>query len=105
MKIKWELVCAIKEIDVEEVIQFDFEKKTFAIYHTPSGYYATAGNCTHESVHLGDGLVIDETIECPAHQGQFHIPTGEAIGMPVCINLQTYPIRIKSEKVYIGLPN
>jgi len=27
MKLKWELVCAIKEIDVEEVIQFDFEKK------------------------------------------------------------------------------
>ena len=41
-------------------------------------FYATDGMCTHEDVHLEDGLVMDDEIECPMHQGIFNIKTGEA---------------------------
>jgi hypothetical protein len=39
MKFKWELVCAIKEIDVEEVLQFDFEKKHLQFIIPPPNIY------------------------------------------------------------------
>ena len=40
-------------------------------------------------------------IECPLHQGRFHIPTGKAKGAPVCIDLKTYPTRVVDGGVYI----
>ncbi len=97
----WHLVAPAADIDEEDVIRFDLGRRTFAVYHTPSGYYATDGACTHEQAHLADGLVIDEIIECPLHQGRFHIPSGRAKSPPVCVDLKTYPAWIEGGQVFI----
>jgi 3-phenylpropionate/trans-cinnamate dioxygenase ferredoxin subunit len=101
--ITWHVVVNVGEIEKEDVVQFEHDGKIYAVYHTASGYYATDGLCTHEQEYLADGLVIGEIIECPRHQGRFDIPTGKAKGAPVCVNLQTYPVKIESQQVYIGL--
>ena len=103
-RVSWQAVCGVDDIDEEDLIQFEHETKIYAIYHTPSGFYATDGICTHEEANLADGLVLGEIIECPIHQGRFHIPTGKAKGAPVCIDLRTYPIKVESGQLYIGLP-
>lgn len=56
--------CAMDDIEEEDVMQFDLGVKAYAVYHTPSGYYATEGLCTHEQAALSDGLVMGEQIEC-----------------------------------------
>ena len=100
----WVEVCGADEIPLEDVQRFDFEGRTFAIYRSPaSEYYATDGLCTHEKIHLADGLVMDNIIECPKHNGRFDYRTGEAKGAPVCINLRTYPVRIDDGRVQIDL--
>lgn len=99
----WIEVCAGDGIEEEDVIRFDHGARTYAVYRTESGYYATDGLCTHEQVHLADGLVLDEIIECPMHQGQFHIPTGKAKAGPVCVNLKTYPVKVESGRVYLAV--
>ena len=101
--IGWHSVCAVDEIEEEDLIQFEHDGKVYAVYHTPSGFYATDGICTHEEAHLADGMVLGEIIECPRHQGRFHIPSGKAKGAPVCIDLHTYPIKVEAGRVYIGL--
>ena len=63
----------------------------------------TAGLCTREKVHLADGLVMEDIIECPKHSGQFNYKTGAAKGAPACLNLQTYPTKVEGGEVYIGL--
>ncbi len=103
--ITWHRVCNVADIAAEDVTQFEHGEKIYAIYHTPSGYYATDGLCTHEDEFLADGLVLGEIIECPRHQGRFEIPTGKAKGAPVCVNLQTYPTKIEAQQVYIGVPD
>ena len=98
----WIDVCEKDEIDEEDVIRFDHDGKSFAIYRSPeNSYYATAGHCTHENVHLADGLVMDDIIECPKHNGRFNYKTGEAKGAPVCINLKTYPVKVEGGRVFI----
>ena len=98
----WIPVCALQEIDEEDVIRFDYGEKTFAIYRTPGDkVFATDGLCTHEQQHLAEGFVIDDIIECPLHQGRFHIPTGKAKGAPVCIDLKTYPARVVEGEIHI----
>ena len=79
----------------------DLGARSFAIYHTASGFYATDGICTHEHAQLADGFVIDEIIECPMHQGRFHIPTGQAKSAPVCVDLATYPVKLEDGQLYI----
>lgn len=96
-------VCDIEDIDEEDVMRFDHGEETFAIYRTEEGYFATAGLCTHEEVHLEDGLVIDDVIECPLHQGRFNVRTGEALSAPACVNLKTYPVKVEGRRVLMDL--
>jgi 3-phenylpropionate/trans-cinnamate dioxygenase ferredoxin component len=102
--ITWYAVCRVDDIAEQDVLRFDYSGRIYAIYHTPAGFFATDGLCTHEDELLSDGLVLGDIIECPKHQGRFHIPTGKAKGAPVCVNLQTYPTKIEGDRVYLGLP-
>ncbi len=101
---QWIEACAVGDIEAEDVMRFDHEGRSFAIYRSPDDrFYATDGLCTHEKVHLAEGLVMDNIIECPKHNGRFDYRTGEAKGDPVCVNLATYPVRVEAGKVMIGL--
>ena len=40
-------------------------------------------------------------IECPKHNGRFDIRTGEAKGAPVCVDLQTYPVKVEGGRVFV----
>jgi 3-phenylpropionate/trans-cinnamate dioxygenase ferredoxin component len=98
----WIQACDADDVEQEDVIRFDHAGWTFAIYRSPdSDYFATDGLCTHEKVHLADGLVMDEIIECPKHNGRFNYKTGAAKGAPVCVNLKTYPVKVEGGKVFL----
>ena len=100
----WVAACQADDILPEDVAPFDHGGRTFAIYRSPDGeYFATDGLCTHEQVHLADGYVMDNIIECPKHNGRFDYKTGQAKGAPVCVDLKTYPVKVEDGTVYIDL--
>jgi len=100
----WIRACDCDDIEPEDVVRFDHQGRTYALYRSPDDtFYATDGLCTHEQVHLADGLVMDEIIECPKHNGRFDYRTGEAKGAPVCVNLQTYPVKVEDNAVWIEI--
>mgnify|MGYP001200044732 FL=1 len=78
-------------------------EEAFCIYNIKDGFFATDGICTHEDVHLEDGLVTDDEIECPMHQGIFNIKTGTVIQDPPCKDLRTYAVKLEEEKIYINI--
>ena len=101
---EWVQVCAADDIEEEDVIRFDHGDRTFAVYRSPDDeYYATDGLCTHEKIHLVDGLVMDNVIECPKHNGRFDYTDGSALGAPVYVNLQTYPVKVEDGQVFINI--
>lgn len=100
----WIEACAAEDIDSEDVIRFDHDGRTFAIYRSPEDtFHATDGLCTHEKIHLADGLVMDNVIECPKHNGRFDYKSGQALGAPVCVNLKTYAVKVEGGKVLIDI--
>ncbi len=102
----WVRVCETSDVDQEDVIRFDHAESTYAIYRSlDDDFYATEGLCTHEQVHLADGFVMDNIIECPKHNGRFDYTSGAAAASPVCVNLQTYPVKIEGDAVYINIPD
>jgi 3-phenylpropionate/trans-cinnamate dioxygenase ferredoxin component len=101
---QWTFACSTSDIEPEDVMRFDHGGRTFAIFRSPDDqFYATDGLCTHEKVHLADGLVMDEIIECPKHNGRFDYRSGAAKGAPVCVNLKTYAVKVEGSKVMIDL--
>jgi 3-phenylpropionate/trans-cinnamate dioxygenase ferredoxin subunit len=99
----WIEACHTGDISKADVIRFDHECRTFAIYRTADDqYYATDGLCTHAKVHLADGFVMDNIIECPKHNGRFDFTTGQAKGAPACVNLKTYPVKVEGGKVFVN---
>ena len=99
----WIEVCGIGEIEKADLIRFDHDGRTFAIYRTDDDrYYATDGLCTHANVHLSGGFVMDHIIECPKHNGRFDFTTGQAKGAPACVDLKTYPVKVEAGKVFLN---
>jgi len=96
-------VCRSEDLEEEDVIRFDHKGRTFCIYHTPDGFFATDGYCTHEEEYLEDGIVIGNVIECPLHQGRFDVRTGKALSAPACIDLKTFPVTVSGNEIYISL--
>ena len=100
----WVEVCAAGDIEREDVRRFDHDGRSFAIYRSGDDrYYATDGLCTHQQVHLADGFVMDNIIECPKHNGRFDYTTGKVKGAPACVDLATYPVQVEDGKVYIQI--
>ena len=99
----WVTVGAWDVLDDEEVMRFDHEGRSYAIYRSGDEVFATDGLCTHEQVHLADGLVSGHVIECPKHNGRFDIRDGQALGAPVCVALKTYPARLEDGQIQIDI--
>ncbi len=98
----WVEICASGFLGKEDVIRFDHEEKTYAVYRTADGaLYATDGVCTHGNTHLADGLLRGTLIECPKHNGRFDVTDGSPRRPPVCIGLKTYKTREHDGKIFI----
>ena len=100
----WIPTLDLGAIESEGVARFDHGVKTYAIYRTAGDeVFCTDGLCSHEAVHLCDGLLDGHEIECPKHSGLFDIRTGEAKALPACVNLKTWPARVQGGKVEIDV--
>ena len=97
-------VCSVEELKKDDIIRYDYDGKTYAIYRTENDeYYATEGMCTHGNVHLSDGMIIGQQIECPKHNGRFNMKDGAVKRKPVCVALKTYGVEVKEGRVYLDL--
>jgi Na+-transporting NADH:ubiquinone oxidoreductase subunit F len=100
----WIDACAAADLGRSEVIRFDQENKTFALYRDDEDcLYATDGVCTHGNTHLADGLVVGKMIECPKHNGRFNLIDGSPARTPICRGLATYPIEERLGRVHVNI--
>ncbi|VWB23231.1 non-heme iron oxygenase ferredoxin subunit [Burkholderia lata] len=98
---QWIDTGSLDDIDDEDVARFDHAGHTYAIYRIDGEVYASDGLCTHEHVHLADGLVIDHVIECPKHNGRFDVRDGRPLSAPACEKLRTYRAKIEDGRILI----
>ncbi len=100
----WIEICAAADLDNGDIIRFDHGKKTFALYRIADGtLFATDGICTHGNTHLVDGLIVGGMIECPKHNGRFHLEDGSPARAPICRGLATYPIEERKGRIFLNV--
>jgi MocE subfamily Rieske [2Fe-2S] domain protein len=100
----WIEVCDEALLAREDVLRFDCGRKTFAIYRGATGrLFASDGICTHGNTHLAGGLVKGEVIECPKHNGRYHLADGSPARAPVCRGLCTYSVESRGGRLFINV--
>jgi len=101
MRGKWVRIADVAEVPEDGTFRVYHEGEPVCLYNVAGVIYATHDVCTHGQASLADGFVDSEQIECPLHQGRFHIPTGKAVGAPCTVDVKTYPLKIAKGGVFI----
>jgi nitrite reductase/ring-hydroxylating ferredoxin subunit len=96
-------LCAAADVDDDAPLRVAGHGTAFAVFRVGGRHYVTQDACTHGPGSLAEGFVDGEEIECPFHQGRFHIPTGSPSAPPCTIPLRTWPARVIDGQVCIEL--
>ena len=91
----------VDEIEADEALAVGVGDIEIALCNVDGTIYAINNICTHEYACLADGFIEGDAIECPLHQAQFHIPTGKVLSSPAVVDLQTYPVKVEGDEVYV----
>lgn len=95
-------ICRADEVGDGEVIgRITSDGEAVAIYKLGDSIYATEDLCSHGAVALSGGFVDGDIVECPAHGGCFHIPTGTPTCFPAQKPIRTIPVIVRDGLVYL----
>jgi len=101
----WTEVARVDEVPEDGTFRTFLGDEPVCLYNMGGTIYATHDTCTHGQASLADGFIDGETIECPLHQGRFHIPTGKAVGPPCTVDIKAYPVKIENGAVLLKDPD
>ena len=98
---EWVKVAELGELPESTALQVMLAGQPIALYNVGGQIFATHDLCTHGQASLSFGEIQGENIECPLHQGSFHIPTGKAISAPCTEDVKTYPVKVTDGSIYL----
>jgi len=98
----WSKVASIDDVPEDGTLLVRCGDDPVCLYNMGGRIYASHDICTHEHASLADGFICGENIECPLHQGLFHIPTGKAVGPPCTVDLEVFEVKIEDGAVYVA---
>ena len=95
----WVRACATGDIEEEDVIRFDHDGQSFAIYRSPENeYFATAGSARISPPASPTGWSGATPSSAPSTMGASITKQAKALGAPVIIPLKTYPVRVETAR-------
>lgn len=65
--------------------------------------YAIEDVCTHDGGPLDQGELMGDRIMCPRHGAFFDVRTGAALTLPAIVPVQTFPVRIDGDDIYLDV--
>lgn len=97
----WTKVANSADVPEDGTLLVQLDAEPVCLYNLSGKIFATHDTCTHGQASLADGFIEGEEIECPLHQGRFHIPTGKAVGVPCTEDIRSYAVKIEDGAVLI----
>jgi nitrite reductase/ring-hydroxylating ferredoxin subunit len=99
----WTKVAERTELERQSPLAVDVAGEPIALYWLDGEAFATSNTCTHAQAQLTDGFLDGGCIECPIHQAQFDVRTGDVVSGPADTPLETYPCRVNGEAIEIDI--
>jgi anthranilate 1,2-dioxygenase ferredoxin subunit len=95
------VICRTDEVGSEFATRAVVDNKAYAVYKLGEEYFVSIDECTHGPGSLGEGTIIGEEIECPFHQGRFHIPTGKPSYPPCTDPVRVWTVHLDGDQICI----
>ncbi|MGE4336040.1 MAG: non-heme iron oxygenase ferredoxin subunit [Pigmentiphaga sp.] len=101
----WIRIAAVSEVAEGRPCSAEVEGKRVGVYRIEGEYFAIGDICTHAFALLSTGFIEGDTVECPLHQACFSIKTGEALSAPATEPVETFPVRVEGDDVFVDVSN
>jgi len=94
-------LCGVAEVAPGCAVRAETGGCVYAVFNVDGTLYVTQDDCTHGPGALSEGYILDDEVECPFHQGRFHIPTGQATCAPATDPLKTWKVAVVDGRICI----
>ena len=81
----------------------DLDGRAIAVFNVEGRYYAIDDVCTHDGGPLAEGELEGAEIRCPRHGARFDVRTGKALSFPAIEPVDTHPVEIRGDDIYVAL--
>jgi len=98
---EFEKIAKTSEIPPGEVRSFPVGNEMVAVCNVGGRFFAFRDECTHQAYPLSDGILDGRKITCIYHGAEFDVETGEALCLPATDPVETYPVKIEGEDLYV----
>jgi nitrite reductase/ring-hydroxylating ferredoxin subunit len=95
-------VAAAGDVPPGEMLIVEIDGEEVAIANVGGEFCAFQNECTHRGGPLGEGILMDDVVECPFHGGKFNVRTGEVLEPPPSEALATYSVQIDGDDIKVG---
>ena len=85
------------------MLRINVNNQRIVLAHLQDGIYAMEDRCSHEDASLYNGALKGDCVECPLHGSRFNFKTGQPQEEPATEAIQTYPVTIKDDSIYLAL--
>ena len=99
----WQDVAALDTLRARRWMEVEAGHHAILLYDVGGTVFATGAICPHHAAWLSQGGFEGEYVDCPRHQGRFHIATGTMVRGPACDALRTYPTRVQAGRILVAL--
>ena len=98
-------VCLAKrdQVDSGNPLTIESGQNGIGLYEVEDQLYAIEDLCPHGAALLSRGFLWKGMVKCPLHGAVFEIKTGKCLQGPAERNLQTYPVLVKGDAIYIQI--
>lgn len=100
----WIKACMVEDVKLAEAYKIETEPP-ISVFNADGQFFAIDDTCTHGLSSLSEGYVEDCQVECAWHYARFDLRTGCALSLPATAGLQTYPVRVDGDAIYVDIPD
>ena len=98
---EWVKVAQTSDVSPGQVKVVQAKGQRLALANIGGVYFVVQDLCTHDNGPLGEGEVIDDTIECPRHGARFNVKTGQVVTLPAIVPVKTFPVRMAGDDILV----
>lgn len=81
----------------------EVEGRAIVLFNVDGSFYAIDDVCTHDGGPLAEGDFEGTEIRCPRHGARFDVRTGRALCLPAIEPVDTHPVEVRGDDVYVAI--
>ncbi len=99
----WVKVADLSECPPGTLLDVEAGRESIVLANIDGDLYALENRCSHQDLPLSDGELDGDRLECLYHGARFDVCTGKAVGLPAIKPVETYPVELRGQEIYVQI--